>query len=173
MTDDTCTATKNDGSSCDNPAKYADGKCGIHSDINGDTQGRPTKFTDERARIAIEAARGEDGKSIRGCERAAGVGEGTIDGWLEQGHTFENADGLIDSFSRAFAQARGDGESYYITEGGRTDGDIDPSFAKFMLASSYDYKKTEQREVTGEGGGAVSIEFTEEVVQTQWSEGEE
>lgn len=148
MTDETCTATKNNGEPCENPVKFADGKCGIHSEINGGTEGRPTKFTDERARAAIKAAR-EEGKSIRGCERAAGVGEGTLRDWLEADRQFTTKDGLTDSFSRAFAQARAQGESEWIEEGRSPEGDA--SFAKFMLASSYDYKETAKTELEHSG----------------------
>jgi hypothetical protein len=45
--------------------------------------------------------------------------------------------------------------------------------AKFLLASSFDYKKTEQREVTGEGGGPVSVDITETVVETPHSDDED
>ena len=45
--------------------------------------------------------------------------------------------------------------------------------AKFLLASSFDYKKTEKREHTGDGGGPVEVEFHEEVVETPWEPDEE
>lgn len=166
MSDGQCGEIKGNGEPCEYDAKYADGKCGIHSDIPDTSQGQPTKFTDERARAAIAAAK--FGKSKRGCERAAGVGEGTLNNWLDQGHTFTDKNGQVASFFRAFAQARAQGESQCIENARREDGDA--SFEKFMLASSYDYKKTEQREVTGEDGGPVAIEFNEEVVETPWSE---
>jgi len=44
--------------------------------------------------------------------------------------------------------------------------------AKFLLASSFDYKKTEKREHTGDGGGPVQVNFHEEVVETPWEPGE-
>lgn len=167
MTDELCGETKGNGEPCENPAKFADGKCGIHSDINGDTQGRPTKFTDERARAAIEAAR-EEGKSVRGCERAAGVAEGTIrKNWLKSNYQFVNEDGLVDSFIRAFAQARAQGESDWIEEG--RSGDGDSSFAKFMLSSSYDYAEGTDVNVGGQEDAPLRIEFTEEIVETPWS----
>lgn len=166
-----CGETKGNGEPCEYEAKFADGKCGIHSSINGDTQGRPTKFTDERARLAIEAAR--EGKSKAGCERAAGIGQGTVNDWLEQSYTFETEDGQLASFSQAFAQARAEGESMYIDDGRSEDGDT--SFAKFMLSSSYGYQesKKQETELTGEDGGPIEISFTEEVVETPWSEDDE
>jgi hypothetical protein len=41
-----------------------------------------------------------------------------------------------------------------------------------MLAASYDYKKTEKREVTGDGGGPVEVTLNETVVETEWSDDE-
>ena len=161
-----CGELKGSGEPCDYGAKYADGKCGIHSDVPDTSQGQPTKFSDERAQAAVAAAR--FGKSKRGCERAAGVAKGTLDNWLDQGYTFTDESGQIASFFTAFAQARARGESQCIENARREDGD--PSFERFMLASSYGYKKTEQREVTGEDGGPVSIEFNEQIVETPWGE---
>lgn len=168
MSDEQCGEIKGDGEPCDYDAKYADGKCGIHSDINGDTQGQPTKFTADRAQAAIEAAR--EGKSKRGCERAAGVAEGTIGNWEEQGHTFTDENGRTASFFHSFAQARARGESRCIENARREDGE--PSFEKFMLASSFDYKKTEKQETehTGEGGGPIEFTINETVVETDHEE---
>jgi len=138
-----CGAIKGNGEPCDYEPKYADGKCGHHSSET--EKGRPTKFNDDRAHLAIEAAL--DGKSEAGCERAAGIGQGTLAGegaWLDQGHMYETESGLLANFSQAFAQARAEGEDGWIDEGRGKDGNS--PFAKFMLASSYDYKKTEQRE---------------------------
>jgi len=136
-------------------------------------RGRPTGFTDEAARAALEAAR--RGKSKRGCERAAGVGKGTITdvgGWLDQNPTFTDADGEQKQFFGAFERARDEGEDRWIEGGALEDSGVDSSFAKFMLASSYDYKKTEKREHSGDGGGPLQIEFSEEVVETEWGESE-
>ncbi|MFC5135484.1 MULTISPECIES: helix-hairpin-helix domain-containing protein [Haloferacaceae] len=129
--------------------------------------GRDSTFTDELARRAISAA--EKGKSQAGIEREVGVGDRTIfgdDGWIDQEFTFVDEDGEQRQFSRALRRARGRGEDDWIHQGRDEDGDS--SFAKFMLASSYDYKKTEKREVTGDGGGPVQVTFEEEVVETPW-----
>ncbi|QLH78684.1 hypothetical protein HZS55_15920 [Halosimplex rubrum] len=169
MTDDEiCGETKNDGDPCEYTPKYDDGKCGIHTECTDtDDGGRPSKFTDERARDAVEAAR--EGLSKAGCERAAGVGDGTLSNWLEQNPTFEDEDGEVREFFRAFRRARRTGESELV-RGGLHDDEVDTSMAKFLLASSFDYKKTEQREVTGEGGGPVQVEVSETVVETPHSE---
>jgi hypothetical protein len=174
MTTDTCGAETTGDQPCQNPAGE-NGRCWIptHNPDSDEEnpQGRPTKFTDERARDAIHAA-DELGKSKRGCARDAGVSKDTIDEWLEQNPTFEGPDGDEYHFFDAFERARGSGETYYIREGRDPDGDVDPSFARFMLASSYGYKKTEKREHTGDGGGPVEITFTEQVVETDWEDDE-
>jgi hypothetical protein len=169
MTDDICGAECADGSDCQHPA----GSCPVasHSDDDAkDQQGRPSKFTDERARDAIEAA--HEGLSKAGCERAAGVGDGTLNNWLEANPTFVDTGGEERQFFRAFRRARRAGESELV-QGGLHDDDVDSSMAKFLLASSFDYKKTEKREHTGDGGGPVEVEFHEEVVETPWEPSEE
>jgi len=169
--DDICGAECADGTPCEHPA----GSCPVasHDPDAGDDvenpQGRPSKFTDERAQDAIEAAR--EGLSKAGCERAAGVGDGTLTNWLEADPEFTTSDGEQAQFFRAFRRARRVGESSLV-DGGLHDDEVDSSMAKFLLASSYDYKKTEKKEVTGDGGGPVKVNFHEEVVETPWEPGE-
>lgn len=166
---DICGAECADGTPCEHPA----GSCPVASHADPDAenqQGRPTEFTDERAREAITAAR--DGKSKAGCERAAGIGDGTIDSWLELNPTFEDRDGNERRFFPAFRRARGQGEDGWIDEGRGDDGDS--SFAKFMLASSYDYQKSEKREHehSGDGGGPIEVAINETVVETDYDGGD-
>ena len=164
MSDDVeqCGHETADGTECQLPPSQTDGRCHHHTDTTKvDSGGRPSKFTDERARQAIAAA--ELGKSIAGCGRDAGVSKETVRVWRDtEGIYFEGPDGNQYDFFAAFRRARGTGETYYIREGRRAEGEVDPSFAKFMLASSYDYKKTEKKEMEdvteGEGGfGSVTI----------------
>jgi hypothetical protein len=166
-TDDICGHPTTDGGRCQNPVTEGD-SCWIDShggDVDG--HGRPSKFTEQRAERAIDAAR--EGKSKRGCARAAGVSKSTFDDWLDENPPLEGGD-----FRPAFRRARAEGESTLI-DGGLRDDDVNTSMAKFLLASSFDYQKSEKREVdashehTGEGGGPIQIEFQEEVVETPWS----
>jgi hypothetical protein len=167
--DNICGAECADGTPCEHPA----GSCPVPShdpDADDDVDnphGRPSAFSDELARRAIAAA--EKGKSEGGIEREVGVGDRTIfgdDGWVDQAHTFVDADGTERDFSRALRRARARGEDEWLDEGRSDDGDS--SFAKFMLASSYDYKKTEKKEVTGEDGGPVEVELNETIVETSY-----
>jgi hypothetical protein len=141
--DDTCGAECVDGSKCQHPA----GSCPVAShSADGPTenqQGRPSKFTDERARAAIEAAR--EGLSKAGCERAAGVADGTLNNWLDDNPTFTDRDGEERQFFRAFRRARQVGERTLV-DGGLHDDAVDSSMAKFLLASSFGYQKSEKLE---------------------------
>lgn len=162
MTDDTelCGADTTDDQPCQNPAGD-DGSCWIptHGSDDDDLenpQGRDFAIGEDDHEAILEAAR--EGKSERGCARAAGVSSwAQLDRYLEAHPDFRS------SFERA--RARGESE---LIEGGLRDEDVDSSMAKFLLASSFGYKKTEKREVTGDGGGPVEVEFHEEVVETPW-----
>lgn len=158
MTDDICGAECDDGTACQHPA----GSCPVpsHDDPTAENpHGRPSKFTDERARRAINAA--ELGKSERGCERDAGVAHGTLDNWLDAGKTFTGPDGETYDFFSAFERARGSAETYYIKEGGDPDGEVDASFAKFMLSSSYNYAEKEEHDVDHSGDVTVEADFSD------------
>lgn len=138
-----CGAETTDGSPCQN---YADTCPWDHGDTN-DT-GRPSKFNDDRARRAIDAAL--DKKSKAGCARAAGVDENCIGRWEEANPTFTDEDGTDKEFRDAFTRARAKGESKLINDG-LYHPDVDASMAKFLLASSFDYVKTDKKEVEHSG----------------------
>jgi len=154
--------TADSGEPCQNKVNPDDGdpdRCWLDahnaSDVTEHGQpGRPTKFNDERARAAVEAAR--QSKSLGGCARAAGISkQGFISRWLEnEDLTFTDTEGRERRFVDAFADAREDGETVLVQGGLRND-NVDTSMAKFLLSTSYDYVKTERRELTGEDGGPV------------------
>lgn len=157
--DDICGAECADGTPCQNAA----GSCGVasHSDPDAENaQGRDFSLGESDHDDILEAA--AIGASKRGCARAAGVSHTELERYLEA------HDGFRASFERA--RARGEAE---LIEGGLRDEDVDSSFAKFLLASSFDYKKTEKKEVTGDGGGAVEVTFNEEIVGTPWEADED
>lgn len=156
---DICGAETTGDAPCQNPAGE-NGRCWIPSHTDPDASnpaGRPSKFTDDRARIALDAAR--QGLSEAGCGRAAGVSHTTIGRWKEIDPEFETESGERRQFRAAFRRARNAGESTLI-ENGLYDPDTDSSMAKFLLASSFDYVKSEQHEHTGEGGGGIVIRTT-------------
>lgn len=136
MTDGVCGAECVDGSECQHPA----GSCpvGSHSDARADGGGSkpgpkgPNKFDEEhRGAILTAACRGT---TVEGCARAAGIGTSTLYEWLDD----------FPEFSEAFRRARAEGEQELI-EAAVAD---DP---KWVLERSYDYVKTERRELEHSG----------------------
>lgn len=171
--DEICGAPTADDTACQHPTTDDGdpGRCWIpgHNDTPSDqlnAGGRPSKFNDERARAAIEAAR--QSKSKAGCARAAEVDHTTLAYWLDDNPTFETASGEVVDFSTAFARARRDGETVLVQGGLRND-EVDTSMAKFLLSTSFGYVKTERTEVTGGEGGPVEFTINEEVVETPYS----
>ena len=162
MTDDLCGAETADGGECQNPASEGD-SCWIDAHGGSASVGRPTSFTDELAREAVDAV--SDAYSTAAVEEQIGVGRGTIDNgdasdgdWLSQDLTYVDKDGNERDFSEAFRRARGDTHAELIRAGIYSD-DADSSFIKFILSTSYGHKKTEKREHehAGEGGGPLEV----------------
>jgi hypothetical protein len=138
MTNEICGAECEDGSPCEHPA----GSCPVpsHSDPTAENpQGRDFTIGEDDHDDILEAAR--IGKSETGCARAAGVSS-----WAQLNRYLE----AHPEFRSAFERARAAGETHYIREGGDPDGDVEASFAKFMLSSSYDYAEKEETEHTGD-----------------------
>jgi len=129
----------------------------ILGDDDGATKGKDFALDEGDHDTLIEAAK--TGLSKRGCARAAGVSHTALQRYLD----------AHDDFRASFAQARSRGETELIV-GGLRDEDVDTSMAKFLLASSFDYKRAEKREVTGDGGGPVEVEISETIVETPHSE---
>lgn len=154
MTDDTCGWPTDAGHACTHPPTEDNGRCWLHADDDREI-GRPSKFDGERARAAIQAAR--QSKSKAGCARAAEIDKSTLEYWIQENPTFETDAGDTVEFSNAFARARRDGETVLI-QGGLRNNDVDTSMAKFLLATSFDYVKTERTELgTAEGTEQIVI----------------
>lgn len=127
MSDDKCGAECVDGSTCQNPA----GSCPVdsHTDTN---RGRPSKYSEERVNDILSAA--QRGTTIEGCARAAGIHHSTLYDWLD----------AKPEFSEAFNRARAKGEQRLVDA-------VEEKDPKFLLERSYEYHKTEKREVDLEG----------------------
>ena len=122
----------------------------ILGEADGSTKGRDFAITEDDHDDLLQAAK--TGLSLRGCARAAGVSHSQLRRYLD----------AHEEFRSSFERARAHGEAELI-EGGLRDEGVDTSMAKFILASSYGYKKAEKREVegsmehTGEGGGPMEV----------------
>jgi len=114
------------------------------------------RYEDDHEAI-LDAAR--DGLSKAGCARTAGTQKQNLQRYLE---AEENAD-----FRDAFARARARGERRLLAgplvdrEG---EPDMDGQHARFILSTSFDYVKTEKRELENTGDeplSEVTIDFTD------------
>lgn len=154
MTDETCGHPTVDDSECQNAAGE-NGRCWIpsHNPDSDDEnpQGRDFTLDENDHDDILEAA--EKGKSKAGCARAAGVSHSQLQRYLD----------AHDDFRSAFERARAAGESKLI-EGGLYREEVNSSFAKFLLASSFDYQKSEKREVDANHEHTGNLEVTSEVV---------
>lgn len=136
MTDDTCGASTPTGP-CNNPATEGD-HCWIDShggDVDG--HGRPSKFEDHREEI-LEAAK--EPIKTRDVARSVGVGKSTMYDWLDQNEDFS------DAFRRARSEAARE-----LVRRGLEDPDVDTGMIRFLLERTFDYTKTQEMELTGDG----------------------
>jgi transposase-like protein len=127
MTDeDICGASTTGEEPCQNPAGE-NGRCWIPSHNESDAEnphGRPS-LLEEHEEDIINAAR--EGLTYEGIARVAGIGVRTLHDWREE----------YEDFSQSLERARSEAERDLIQ-------DVDP---EFVLERSYDYVKTERREV--------------------------
>lgn len=154
MTDDTCGAECVDGSACQHPAD----SCPVpsHSDPDADNpHGRDFSITPDDHDAILEAAR--KGMSESGCARAAGVDWPQLNRYLEAHPDFRSA----------FTRARHEGERKLV-EGPLMDDrhpdapEMDGQHARFLLSTSFDYVKTEKRQLETEGDTAlVEVDFSD------------
>jgi len=120
-----------DGTPCENNAE----SCPWHGDEPAPDGGRDFSISEDDHDAILEAAR--NGVSETGCARAAGVTSwAQLDRYLDAHPEFRSA----------FVRARNEGERTLV-EGGLRDDDMDSQHARFLLSTSFDYVKTERREV--------------------------
>ena len=165
-----------DGPPCQNPPGE-NGRCHIPSHNPGDDRenpGRPSKYDDETAREAIDAV--PEQKTIKGVEAEIGLGEGTLNKWLQQDLTFVDESGEERDFFNAFRQARArvmadlvNGPLYEPPEEAPPDHrQMNGQHARYLLASSYGLTKTEKHQhedvTEGDGGFGTTIVLDSEYV---------
>ena len=143
--DELCGAETTDGTPCQNKAE----SCPWHNTDDPPENGRPFALSEDDHDDILEAAR--MGASKAGCARAAGVDKASLLRYLN----------AHDNFRTAFTQARGKGEQRLLSgplmQDKNADQYMDGQHARFLLSTSFDYKKTEKRELTGEDGGAIEV----------------
>jgi len=133
MTDETCGETKNNGEPCTYKGKYKDGKCGIHTEHNEDSVGRPSEVADHEKDILAGA---KQGMTMEGLARLAGVAEKNLYRYLNQN----------EEFRKSLKRARAQGELRHLQS-------VNDRGSQFILERSFGYVKTEKRELEHSGKG--------------------
>jgi transposase-like protein len=149
MTEDICGAECADGSPCELGTTQPDDKCHLHTAHDPSHVGRDKiEPTDTRREQALEAA--EDGLSMGGCARAAGVSKDTLYRWLDEHPDFST------DFARARARAEKDLARDALQE------EVNPRMAQFLLARAFDYTERQEIEHDGEiDTGNIVIDFSD------------
>lgn len=140
-TDEQCRHIKNDGEPCEYRGKHDDGKCGIHTDETDTGPGRPSEIV-EREDDILAGAR--QGMTMEGCARLAGVDESTLYRYLNKN----------EEFCKSLKRARAHGELKHLQS-------VNDSGSQFILERSFNYTKTEKRELE-HSGDAMQIELGSE-----------
>ena len=141
-----CNEIKNDGDRCEYPAKYDDGKCGIHTDETKRGPGRPSEIAKHEDDILTGA---RQGMTLEGCARLAGVDESTLYRYLDRN----------DEFRKSLKRARAHGELSHLQS-------VNDRGSQFILERSFGYVKTEKREIKGDEGGPLEVALRREVVES-------
>jgi len=130
------------------PCQHPAGSCPVpsHNDPDAENpQGRDFAIDESDHEDILQAAR--EGFSKAGCARAAGVDKASLLRYL---------DAHLD-FRTDFMRARHKGERELLRAPLRTDPqnpvDIDGQHARFLLSTSFEYVKTEKRELEHSGTG--------------------
>lgn len=155
MADDVCGAPTDggDGPPCQHPTTEEgdSDRCWVdaHNDAETgvDPGGREFAIDESDHGDILDAAR--MGASKAGCARAAGVDKASLLRYLD----------AHEDFRTAFTQARAKGEQQLIRgplyeqppEGPREEPQMDGQHARFLLSTSFDYKKTEKTELEHSG----------------------
>jgi len=140
---------------CQHPAGD-NGRCHIDAhnpDGKGVSVGRDFSISEEDHADILKAAR--MGLSKSGCGRAAGVGPDELRRYVD----------AHPDFREAFMRARFQGEQKLVKGALHQQKNVkephremDGQHARFLLSTSFDYKKTERKELTGEDGGAIEVD---------------
>jgi len=164
MTDEVCGAETTDGGECQNRAGE-NGRCWIPSHNDPDAEnphGRDFSIAEDDHEDILQAAR--IGMSKSGCARAAGVSHTELRRYLDSNENFRSA----------FMRARSKGERRLVEEAlfERDDQpNMNDQHARFLLSTSFDYVKTEKKELEdvteGSDGFGTTVVLDSEYVDDE------
>ena len=168
MTDDVCghPTEGGDGPPCELPASKSDGRCHHHTETDERANGGREWTIDESDHEDILTA-AREGFSKAGCARAVGVDEKTLRRYVD----------AHDDFRRDFMRARHRGERTLlkgplVEREGEAES-IDGQHARFLLSTSFDYQKTEKKELEHSGEVSGSLFELPPEVTDNWTDGDE
>ena len=168
MTDDVCghPTEGGDGPPCELPASKSDGRCHHHTETDERANGGREWTIDESDHEDILTA-AREGFSKAGCARAVGVDEKTLRRYVD----------AHDDFRRDFMRARHRGERTLlkgplVEREGEAES-IDGQHARFLLSTSFDYQKTEKKELEHSGEVSGSLFELPPEVTDNWDDGDE
>ena len=168
MTDDVCghPTEGGDGPPCELPASKSDGRCHHHTETDERANGGREWTIDESDHEDILTA-AREGFSKAGCARAVGVDEKTLRRYVD----------AHDDFRRDFMRARHRGERTLlkgplVEREGEAES-IDGQHARFLLSTSFDYQKTEKKELEHSGEIQGSLFELPPEVTDNWADGDE
>lgn len=141
-----CGYERPNGELCQNPPTEGN-SCWI-AEHGGSVEnlGRPSTLEDHRDDILTGA---REGMTIEGCARIDGVDESTLHRWIDK----------YEEFCKSLKRARAQGERKHLQS-------VNDPGSRFILERSFGYVKTEKREISGEGGGPISVSLNETIVET-------
>lgn len=162
MTENSCGYEKEDGEPCKRPAGWGTDASIGHCRDHAAEYRSPRKLDEETRQSLIGAA--QTGAFKRHCAEVAGITPQTLRNWLSQGeeHTSKGVETPLAEFYLRFQRARSAGAVSKLR-------DVDP---EFILERSYGYTKSQEVELSGEGGSPIVIPINETVVETSYSEQE-
>ena len=168
MPDDVCghQTEGGDGPPCELPASKSDGRCHHHTETDERANGgREWTINESDHEEILTAAR--EGFSKAGCARAVGVDEKTLRRYVD----------AHDDFRRDFMRARHKGERTLLkgplVEREGEPESIDGQHARFLLSTSFDYQKTEKKELEHSGEIQGSLFELPPEVTDNWADGDE
>ena len=168
MPDDVCghPTEGGDGPPCELPASKSDGRCHHHTETDERANGgREWTINESDHEEILTAAR--EGFSKAGCARAVGVDEKTLRRYVD----------AHDDFRRDFMRARHKGERTLLkgplVEREGEPESIDGQHARFLLSTSFDYQKTEKKELEHSGEIQGSLFELPPEVTDNWADGDE
>jgi|AKVG01.1.fsa_nt_gi hypothetical protein len=130
LSNDTCGHITNDGTRCQKSGNKKDGKCYIHSDHEEVNMGAPSKFDDAKDDLLSNA---EEYITTKQVAQGAGVSKQTLYNYIQ----------MHDDFAEEFRRRRSQASQNLIQDA--LTGEVDSSFAKFLLQTSFDFIKTEEK----------------------------